>query len=191
MAFTPTDFSALRQRHIAARRRMTSSERASASDAICRRLSLARVFSRSRHIAAYLAMSDEVNLDSFIRAGWASGKRIYVPRILPGYEMQFTRLATDTRIVRNRFGIWEPEDGDSIDAHRLEWVIVPLVAFDKSAHRIGMGGGYYDRAFAFLRHKNRILKPRLSGVAFACQEMKPIAPNPWDIGLSRVYTETL
>ena len=191
MAFCPTDFDTLRHRHMTARRRMTSVERASASDTICRRLSLTRMFCRSRDIAAYLAMYDEVNLDSFIRAAWASGKRIYVPRILPGYEMQFTRLATDTQIVRNRFGIWEPEAGDIIEAHRLDWAIVPLVAFDRSAHRIGMGGGYYDRAFAFLRHKNRTLKPRLSGVAFACQETAQITPNPWDIGLSRVYTETL
>jgi len=170
---------------------MTPAERASASDTICRRLLLTRTFSRSRDIAAYLAMPDEVNLDSFIRAAWASGKRIYVPRILPGYEMQFTRIATDTQIVRNRFGIWEPEEGAAIDARRLDWVIVPLVAFDRSAHRIGMGGGYYDRAFAFLRYRNRSLKPRLSGVAFACQETTQITPNPWDIGLSGVYTETV
>jgi 5-formyltetrahydrofolate cyclo-ligase len=170
---------------------MTAIERASASGTICRRLLLTRTFSRSRDIAAYLAMPDEVNLDSFIRAAWASGKRIYVPRIRPGYEMQFTRIATDTPIVRNRFGIWEPEAGDVIEADRLDWVIVPLVAFDRSAHRIGMGGGYYDRAFTFLRHKNRSLKPRLTGVAFACQQAAQIIPNPWDIGLSRVHTETL
>lgn len=184
-----TDNDTLRQRHLAARREMSPIERAGASDVICRRLSLARTFARSRHIAAFLAMPDEVNLDGFIRAAWSVGKRIYVPKVSRGYRMQFTRLDSDTPIKRNRFGIWEPETGDVIDARRLDWVIVPLVAFDKSAHRIGMGSGYYDRAFAFLKHKESSLKPRLTGVAFACQETPRITPNPWDIGLSRVYTE--
>lgn len=189
MPVPPTDNDTLRQSHLAARRQMNPTERASASDVICRHLCLAQAFARSQHVAAFLAMHDEVNLDGFIRAAWSIGKRIYVPKVSRGYRMQFTRLDPDTSITRNRFGIWEPESGDVIDTRHLDWVIVPLVAFDRSAHRIGMGSGYYDRAFAFRKHRPASLKPRLTGVAFACQEAPHITPNPWDIGLSRVYTE--
>jgi 5-formyltetrahydrofolate cyclo-ligase len=53
-----------------------------------------------------------------------------------------------------------------------------------------MGGGYYDRTFAFLRGRRQLLKPKLVGLAFACQEVPPIAANPWDIRLFSVITES-
>jgi 5-formyltetrahydrofolate cyclo-ligase len=52
-----------------------------------------------------------------------------------------------------------------------------------------MGGGYYDRTFSFLRGRNALLRPKLVGVAFACQQVEKIPVNPWDIGLYRILTE--
>ena len=179
----------IRRRHLEARRRMSSIERSAASDAINRQLLRSRLFAASKTIGVYLATDDEVDLDGFISAAWARGKQLYAPRILRKNKMFFAELLPETRLVSNRFGIWEPDSSDGLSANQLDWILVPMVAFDSELHRIGMGGGYYDRALAFTKHHHPVLKPRLSGVAFACQQTPKISANPWDIGVSRVYTE--
>jgi 5-formyltetrahydrofolate cyclo-ligase len=53
-----------------------------------------------------------------------------------------------------------------------------------------MGGGYFDRYFSFLRHRQHWLHPKLIGVAFDCQKVEEIPANPWDIPLYSVITES-
>jgi 5-formyltetrahydrofolate cyclo-ligase len=83
-----------------------------------------------------------------------------------------------------------PISGEEIAARKLDLVLTPLVAFDKNCQRIGMGGGYYDRTFSFLRARQQLLKPKLVGLAFACQQVPEIPANPWDIRLYSVITES-
>ncbi len=179
----------LRKRHIEARKQLTPQQRARASEAICRRLVRSRRFAAAERIAVYLATPYEANIDGFIDTAWTCGKQVYLPRIARKGEMFFVRLQPDSPVSRNRFGILEVENGEITPARELDWILLPLVVFDSRANRIGMGGGYYDRALAFASHRHRSLKPWLTGVAFACQETEEIVANPWDIGVSRVYTE--
>lgn len=181
--------SELRQKHLSARRHMTGPERSAASDAINRQLLRSRQFARADAIGVYLATVDEVDLDAFIRSAWTLGKRVYAPRVAHNHEMFFLRLSPESAIARNRYGIWEPADGVEVSPRALDWIILPMAVFDANNHRIGMGGGYYDRALAFTRHHHAVLTPRLTGVAFACQKAAPFASNPWDIGVSRVYSD--
>ena len=104
-------------------------------------------------------------------------------------DMIYRRLDRDTTLLRNNFGLWEPVDSEIISPKQLNLVVTPLVAFDEYHNRIGMGGGYFDRCFAFLRHRNHWISPKLIGVAFACQETERIEPNPWDIRLYGVYSD--
>ena len=104
--------------------------------------------------------------------------------------MRFLRVRRQTPLQRNHYGILEPVTGDEASANELDVVVTPLVAFDENGHRIGMGGGYYDRFFAALRTRKRWLRPKLIGFAFDCQKVARISPNPWDIRLSRVFTES-
>ena len=67
-------------------------------------------------------------------------------------------------------------------------MIAPLVAFDLQGHRLGTGGGYYDRTFAFL-HELAIRKPDMMGLAYAAQQAPQIPSDPWDITLNSVVTE--
>jgi 5-formyltetrahydrofolate cyclo-ligase len=83
-----------------------------------------------------------------------------------------------------------PDKGDVIAAHKLDLVLLPLVAFDDNRQRIGMGGGYYDRTFSFLRGRRQLLKPKLVGLAFACQKVPEIVASPWDIRLYCIITES-
>ena len=180
--------SKLRQQHLDARRHMTDAERSAASDSINRQLLRSRSYARANSIGVYLASADEVDLDAFIHTAWLHEKRVYAPRVAQNHEMFFLELSRDTRIVRNRYGIWEPDEGTAVSPRSLDWIIVPMVAFDSENHRIGMGGGYYDRALSFAQHRHHVLPPRLTGIAFACQESTGFSANPWDIGVSRVVS---
>ena len=180
----------LRQKHLAIRRSLDADYRSHASDTICRKLVRSRLFARSDAIAVYFALADEVDLGKFVENAWRCGKRVYAPVIVRKRQMFFSRVTRNDELSRNRYGIWEPKNGEQIAARDLDWVLMPLVAFDAALHRIGMGGGYYDRAFAFRNHRHRATPPHLTGVAFACQETDGIEQNPWDIGVSRVFTES-
>ncbi|MEO5343522.1 MAG: hypothetical protein H7842_09335, partial [Gammaproteobacteria bacterium SHHR-1] len=67
-------------------------------------------------------------------------------------------------------------------------LLMPLVGFDDRLHRLGMGGGYYDRSFAFLR-RGRWHRPRLLGVAHECQRLTRLQPKPWDLAMDALVTE--
>ncbi|MCH7636738.1 MAG: 5-formyltetrahydrofolate cyclo-ligase [Proteobacteria bacterium] len=123
-------------------------------------------FSAARTIACYLPMNDEVDPTRIIRRAWCAKKRVFCPVIENNGGMVFRKLDRDTTLQRNRFGLWEPVSGVCVSSKSLDLVITPLVAFDTNNHRIGMGGGFFDRSFAFLKHKKRWLRPKLIGLAF-------------------------
>jgi 5-formyltetrahydrofolate cyclo-ligase len=134
-------------------------------------------------------MVDEVDTRMIVERAWRANKRIYVPILRSNAEMLFCELDPDTDLERNSFGVWEPVRGFLIEPRHLDLVITPTVAFDNNKNRIGMGGGYFDRCFSFLRHRKHWLRPKLLGIAFQCQEVEEIAPNPWDIPLYRIITD--
>ncbi|MDB2687253.1 5-formyltetrahydrofolate cyclo-ligase, partial [Mariniblastus sp.] len=69
-------------------------------------------------------------------------------------------------------------------------VISPLVAFDEQRNRIGVGGGFYDRTFSFLKEPEQKKSIQLLGFAFELQKLTSIQPQAWDIRLDAVVTET-
>ena len=178
-----------RNRALAARRRLTNEERRDASAKICDRFVHSREFMSCETLACYLPMDDEVDPTSIIGRAWRAKKRIFVPVCDTRGNMFFRQLQPETQISKSNFGLWEPVSGPSIDAKKIDIVVTPLVAFDDDLNRIGMGMGYFDRCFHFLRHRKKWLRPKLIGVAFDCQKVEKIVPNPWDIGLCRVITE--
>ena len=68
-------------------------------------------------------------------------------------------------------------------------MLVPLLGFDRSGHRLGFGGGFYDTSFAFLRTGERPREPLLVGIAYAAQELAEFAPEAWDVRLDFIATE--
>ena len=181
----------LRRLYLDRRRSLDDNTRQAASREISGRVIRSRDFARARRIAVYLSLEDEVNVDLVIRAAWRSGKAVYAPCLGPERSMSFREFHEQSPVVRSALGIPEPAGGPSIPARELDLVIVPLVAFDAAMHRIGMGGGYYDRCFAFTRHRHKSLPPRLLGVAFSCQRVARIDAAPWDIPLSRVVCDSV
>ena len=180
----------LRMSALRARREMDPDERAELSELICERVVRSRIFFASKAIACYLPMADEVDTRGIIEAGWRANKRIFVPVLRKRGKMLFCELDHGTSLIRNRYGVWEPIDGALIQPRQLDVAITPTVAFDENNNRIGMGGGYFDRCFAYLRLRQFWFRPKLIGVAFECQKVEKISPNPWDIPLYRVFSDT-
>ena len=105
--------------------------------------------------------------------------------------MVFVEYAENTAMAMNRFNIPEPVDQHkAIDAAALDVVITPLVAFDKTGNRLGMGGGFYDRTFSFINdnpnlgeggfHAPSVAKPKQIGVGHSCQQVDELQAESWD-----------
>ncbi len=162
---------------------MSEDDRLAASEVINQQVVNASWFRSAEYVACYLAAPDEVNTWEIISRGWRMKKRIFCPVIEKKSRMQFREIREESTLRPNRFGLLEPVDGEIVTARMLDIVITPVVAFDDENHRIGMGGGYFDRTFAFLRQRQSWLHPKVVGLAFACQKVEEIPPNPWDIRL--------
>ncbi len=179
----------LRHSGLNARRQLAQETRARLSDSIQRRFLNSSFFFRAANIACYIATPEEVDTSLVFDLAWRTGKRIFAPVTGDKGTMRFVEARPETKLVRNRYGLWEPESGEEISARKLRTVITPTVAFDRQKQRIGMGGGFYDRAFRNLNNQRNWRPTKLIGFAFDCQKVEEIPANPWDIPLYRVFTE--
>ena len=168
---------------------MPDGDKEIASDVIAARVVRASWFQRASYIGCYLATADEVNTWEIIARAWRMEKRVFVPVVEKKRRMQFCELTPETELRPAGLGLLEPTGGETVSARMLDVVITPVVAFDGMKHRIGMGGGYFDTTFAFMRHRSHWQRPRLVGLAFACQQVEEINPNPWDIRVFTIITE--
>ncbi len=184
-----SDPDTLRRLARASRRRLSDAERKRASGRIAREFLNSHLFYASHVIGCYLPTYDEVDTRAVFNRAWRTSKRIAVPVVQSDESMAFVSVHRESRLVRNRFGIWEPTEGERIAPRAMDVCVVPGVAFDARGNRVGMGGGYYDRTFAFLNRTRNWARPKLVGFAFACQCVDQIDTRPWDVALHRVITE--
>ena len=147
------------------------------------------VMQRARRIAAYLAVNSEIDCGALIETAWSRGREVYLP-VLQGKSLFFRRYRRNTRMALNRFGIPEPAEEPFLRAVDLDVVIAPLVAFDQAGNRLGMGGGFYDRTFSFLRHRKNWRRPRFVGFAYKMQGVNNLTAKSWDVPMDAVVTES-
>jgi len=179
----------LRRELRAKRRAMPAAARAQADRAIYAQLRHLPEYRRARSVALFLAFDGEPSLAALVASARRQRKRLYVP-VLHGLTMTFAELEPDAKLTANFFGIMEPTLGPRIDPRELDLVLTPLVAFDDRGVRVGVGRGYYDRTFKFLRQRSHWLRPKLLGVAYELQRVEPLTPSSWDVPLWGVVTET-
>ncbi len=146
-------------------------------------------FHPGQRIALYAALPEELDVAPLARLARRQGALLYLPRIVDRRLRRMRFVAAGGPMRPNRLGILEPGAGPSIPARSLDLVFVPLVGFDAAGMRLGMGAGYYDRAFAFLRLRSTWRRPKLIGVAFAVQQVAAIAGAAHDVHLDGVVTE--
>lgn len=184
----------LRRRLRSARRGLPRNEQRDHAKRLARHLGTDLRFKLTGRIAAYVAGDGEIDPEPLLQVAHRRGRRLFLPVLRPGRgrALWFARDQTDEPKARNRFAIAEPalrRGKRLVTAKRLDLILLPLVGFDTDCHRLGMGGGFYDRTLAFLKHRRCWQRPRLIGLAHACQRVDRIDSRPWDVPLDAVVSE--
>ncbi|MDT8437487.1 MAG: 5-formyltetrahydrofolate cyclo-ligase [Wenzhouxiangellaceae bacterium] len=177
----------LRERMLEARRTLHPNERRQLDRRICSHVLRLLEERDCVDIAAFIAFRGEPDLQPALIALHEAGRRIWLP-IVDGRHMRFGLWRPESRMRANRYGIPEPEPLRTCPAERLELVLTPLVAYSASGTRLGMGAGFYDRAFLFTRSA-AAAGPWLVGVAYALQQVDSLPTAPWDVPLGAVVTD--
>lgn len=159
------------------RRALSASEQASHASVVAKAVA-ARLDGRDT-VGVYLVRDGELDLAPLIEICWQRGVAVAVP-VIDGQQLRFAAYRCGESMRRNSFGIAEPAE----PAWRTPTLLLaPLVAFDATGQRLGMGGGYYDRYLSAHPDLRRV------GVAHECQRVAavPVADN--DVPLPAVVTE--
>lgn len=178
----------LRQQICSQRAALTSTEQKKAADLLAQKLFTLSIFINSQHIALYSANKGEINPDFLLQQ---NNKNYYLPVLDPAQKRHLLFAECKPPLILNRYNILEPElkNAKLIAAEILDLVLVPLVAFDLSGNRLGMGAGFYDSTFNFLLAKNRPTKPYLLGLAYEWQKVEKLSTEDWDVTLDAIITD--
>ena len=172
----------IRKKIFAARKSCTDEEVEKWSRMITERVTKLPEFQNSSRILAYADYNHEVMTGFIIEEAWKAGKEVAVPKVV-GQDMVFYNLIDFSQLEKGYFGIPEPARGEIIQWEEA-LMIMPGVAFDRENHRVGYGGGFYDR---FLEKHPQI--KRLA-VAFDFQILDEVPVEPTDISPEIIATET-
>ena len=173
------------------RQALSHAEQLAASHRFARRLSSSLTFRRARHIGLYLAADGELDALPALLGADNARRTLYLP-VLPKHAdavLHFVRWTPGEPLIAKRYGIGEPaiQGRHLTPLWRLDMLLLPLVAFDAEGNRLGMGGGFYDRALAALQRQPK--RPHLAGVAHHFQKTGKLPLAPWDQPLDEIVTD--
>lgn len=180
---TREQHASIRKLKRAERAALSGLERRQRSRQIVERILSLPEFINAEQILLYRALAEEVTLTDLTRYIDDPQKHLSYPHCRDSGILQ--ALLPEGPWRKNKYDIWEPDPKHAtlIQPQELDLVVVPLVAFDNRCHRIGMGGGYYDRYLPLCTGAVKL------GVAFELQRVSVISPSPWDWQLDLVVTE--
>ena len=112
-----------------------------------------------------------------------------LPMLHADGTLRFAPWKAGNALVTNRYGIPEPDVAidDALAPRDMAMIVLPLVGFDAQGHRLGMGGGWYDRSLA-ARH-TQPAPPWLVGAGFAVQQVDALPREDWDVRLDAICCE--
>ena len=171
------------------RRAIPAATRIAAAQALAERLLALPFMPAAGYVAGYWAMDGEIALHAW-QLRLPSALTYCLPVLGRDKRLRFAPWRPGEPLASNRFGIPEPDVTASalLEPGTMALVVAPLVGFDASGQRLGMGGGWYDRSFAFRR--THAPPPWLVGAAFATQQCEDgITRQPWDVALDAVCTD--
>lgn len=178
--------SALRRRVRADIARLSANEREAASKLACARLQNETVWRQARTVLLYAPLPDELDVRPLWRAALAADKVVTLLCFDSRQENYVARRILDPvlEVLPGRFGILEPrENCPQVPLNRLDFVLVPGVAFGLDGFRVGRGQGYYDRLLVSVCG-------RKCGAAFDEQIVNHVPAEPHDVRLDCILTPT-
>lgn len=179
----------LRQNLRKMRRTLSSNRQYTAALALFSHFLQLPFLAHMQHIAAYLAFEGEID-PVFIRQ-WCfeENRALYLPHIAQNKnnkKLTFIESRKDDTLKLNRLRILEPiltKNTQTIDVEQLNLILLPLVAFDRTGHRLGMGKGFYDTTLKGVK------QPILIGLGHHFQEVDKIIPHENDVRLNGIITD--
>lgn len=129
--------------------------------------------------AIYWPFGHEVDLRALLKK-YPNG---HVPSVFK-QQMQFQPWSPETILETHALGMKQPPYIQRLSPIQLTICFLPLLGFDDQGHRLGMGGGFYDR---FFEHINDV---QLVGVAHNCQQVDALPTDEWDVKLDAIVTES-
>lgn len=177
----------LRQTILARRDAADVASRRNNSQTITQKLSAIPAYRAAGVVAAYASFGSELDTSEFLARVLADGKQLLLPRINRAQRALELRHVIDlgADLVPGVWGIREPvERCPGMSANKIEFILVPGIAFTTGGARLGYGGGYYDRLLAsFDRGIARI------AAAFQLQIVDQLPEGPHDQRVDQVITE--
>jgi 5-formyltetrahydrofolate cyclo-ligase len=137
-------------------------------------------------VAGYMPMRSEIDPRLLMDRLAAAGSVLCLPDVVAeGTPLEFRRWTPYDPLDKGRYGIYVPSP--AADVLVPDVVLVPMLAFDRGGHRMGYGGGYYDRTMARLRDQGDVLAV---GLAFSGQVRDDLPVEPHDLRLDWIVTES-
>jgi 5-formyltetrahydrofolate cyclo-ligase len=170
------------------RRGITAAQRAQWSRDITRHIARAGLVKPQRRIALFASMADEPDTTALLQLASQRHALVFLPRINSARAGSMSFAPCGARWRRNRFGIAEPAGTARVAVAFMHLIFLPLLAFDERGTRLGMGGGYYDRALAYRLRRQHWRGPTLIGIAYDMQEAPSLIALPHDVRLDAVVT---
>ncbi|MEM9532948.1 MAG: 5-formyltetrahydrofolate cyclo-ligase [Pseudomonadota bacterium] len=186
-AKTPVQRDSIRRDLRQRRARLGRARRQVLSSQICQHIAALPEYRTAQHLAMYLAIGSEVDLDLLL-TGDPPPAAIWLPRVVD-QQMVFAAWQAGEPLEQTSLGTRQPTAAAPLrEATAVDLVLLPLLGFDGAGNRLGQGGGYYDRTFSFMLPERRHT-PQLWGVAFDCQRLASIEAEAWDVPLHGVITD--
>lgn len=178
----------LRSELLLKRESLSVKDRIQFSKKIVSTLYESNLFQSKSVLHCYSSYSSEVITSELIQKSFSLNLKIVVPIVKSSkQDLIHSFITADTTFVKGKYGIPQPSIISEIPIEELNiqevLIVVPIVGFDKKCHRLGYGGGYYDR---FLQ---KAPKARKIGIAFSLQETEDIPTESTDIPLDEIITE--
>ncbi len=146
------------------------------------------IYQKSTNIMLYIATQDEVQTQEIIKSAQKDKKRIFIPLIIRRDNILLPSLVTDFKkeLVQGNLGIYQPrkEFYRIYPPSVLDLIIIPGVAFTIQGHRLGRGGGYYDRFLSQLGKKTPTI-----ALSFEMQILDKIPFDVQDMPVDYIITE--
>ncbi len=129
------------------KRAMSEAEIIRRSEILAEKFAQCQAYKAAGTVYGYLPYNQEVRTVPMLRRALEEGKRVAVPKVY-GDDMRFICLDDLSKVTRGYAGIPEPIEDGPVAQDETALVLMPGLAFDREGHRIGYGGGFYDKFLA-------------------------------------------
>ena len=140
-----------------------------------------------KKILVYQSIDNEPSIEQTTELAWQKDIEVYIPKVISKEKIIINRLRKNSSYSKNKFGIKESNDLDTVELAEIDLAVLPLVGIDLNGFRLGYGGGYYDRFFNQESELSR--KPFIIGVGYAFQVLEVSFAEDHDLKCDSVITE--